>query len=424
LANIFGVDIDAQAVEVTKLALLLKVLEEETSETVAAQLKLFHERALPDLGKNIVCGNSLVSHDYFARVGTEALSDTDWLRIHPFDYASVFPAVFSGTTPGFDVILGNPPYAYRKATEEDLRGYYAQTYFTAEGNFELYKFFLERSIGLLRTGGLLGFIVSATFLVQPSFEKLRRLLLYSTSLVRLCPLGPGVFREATVDTAILIARAGMPGRSHSIAVVAPRKHSELSTTSPYKIQQARLAANPAAMIDYRLTEDGAALVARLTRAFPTLETHCEFGVGINTGFIRDELVADTRRDSRYHRMVPGTGISRYGAVNTKGWIMYDPDFIRSKGKLGRSLPEERYLSSEKILVVRTRNMSLPRRIVATLDRSGAYNLNRLSNIVARPSVDISRNRSTHPVRVTACRIASRNHRPVPRRKHRDPTGQG
>mgnify|MGYP001792822537 CR=1 FL=1 len=57
LNNIHGVDIDAQAVEVTKLSLLLKVLEEESQESMNAQLKFFHERALPDLSRNIKCGN-------------------------------------------------------------------------------------------------------------------------------------------------------------------------------------------------------------------------------------------------------------------------------------------------------------------------------------------------------------------------------
>ena len=61
LANIYGVDIDPQAVEVTKLSLLLKVLEQTSGETIDKNQKLFHERALPDLDQNIKCGNSLVA---------------------------------------------------------------------------------------------------------------------------------------------------------------------------------------------------------------------------------------------------------------------------------------------------------------------------------------------------------------------------
>ena len=65
LNNIYGVDIDPQAVEVTKLSLLLKVLEGESDETLSKQLKLFQERALPDLGNNIKCGNSLIGPDFY-----------------------------------------------------------------------------------------------------------------------------------------------------------------------------------------------------------------------------------------------------------------------------------------------------------------------------------------------------------------------
>src|SRR5216117_687408 len=65
LQNIFGVDIDAQAVETTKLSLLPKVLEGESKQTLATQLRFYHERALPDLGSNIKCGNSLIGQDFY-----------------------------------------------------------------------------------------------------------------------------------------------------------------------------------------------------------------------------------------------------------------------------------------------------------------------------------------------------------------------
>ena len=66
LNNIYGVDIDPQAVEVTKLSLLLKVLEGENQDTLERQMRLFRERALPDLGSNIKCGNSLIGPDFYS----------------------------------------------------------------------------------------------------------------------------------------------------------------------------------------------------------------------------------------------------------------------------------------------------------------------------------------------------------------------
>jgi len=83
LNNIYGVDIDRQAVEVTKLSLLLKVLEGETEETLGQQLAFWRERALPDLGNNIKCGNSLIGPDYFE---AQLLPDEEEMRrVNPFD---------------------------------------------------------------------------------------------------------------------------------------------------------------------------------------------------------------------------------------------------------------------------------------------------------------------------------------------------
>ena len=109
LDHIYGVDIDPQAVEVTKLSLLLKVLEGESEETVGQQLSMFHERALPDLGQNIKCGNSLIGSDFYAGQQATFLDDEEQRRINAFDWEREFPHVFASSG-GFDVVVGNPPY--------------------------------------------------------------------------------------------------------------------------------------------------------------------------------------------------------------------------------------------------------------------------------------------------------------------------
>jgi hypothetical protein len=82
LNNIYGVDIDANAVEVTKLSLLLKCLEGETQASIQSQMTLFNERVLPTLDQNIKCGNSLVSTDFF-----EIETDLDVLKkVKPFNW--------------------------------------------------------------------------------------------------------------------------------------------------------------------------------------------------------------------------------------------------------------------------------------------------------------------------------------------------
>jgi type I restriction-modification system DNA methylase subunit/predicted type IV restriction endonuclease len=395
--NIYGVDIDAQAVEVTKLSLLLKVLEGETDESLNAQMKLFHERALPDLDGNIKCGNSLIGPDFFD--GRLDLDEDERRRINAFDWQAEFPQVFHPSPVrgrgaggegrgGFDAVIGNPPYSYRNATEELLRPYYLERYLSAEGNFDLYKFFVERALGLCRLKGMIGMIVSASFLVQPSFTRLRKYLLEHSSIKQINPLGPNAFVDATVDTAILIAEKVEKDRGNVIEVRAPTEAKQLVTTSSYSVSQDRFWENDHLVFDYKLSEAGNTLIGRLFKNFPNIEQGFDFGVGINTGFIRSKLVAEKKLDSRYHPMVAGSGISRYGEVITSGWIMYDRDFVRDQGTLGRSLPPERFFSEDKILVVRTRNLSLSRRIVATVDSAGTYNLNRLSNIIAKPGYSL------------------------------------
>jgi len=89
LEHIYGVDIDPQAVEVTKLNLLLKALEGENDETLTRQLTFFHERALPDLGRNIKCGNSLIGPDYYAAQQGRLFDEEELYRVNPFDWERV-----------------------------------------------------------------------------------------------------------------------------------------------------------------------------------------------------------------------------------------------------------------------------------------------------------------------------------------------
>jgi hypothetical protein len=104
--------------------------------------------------------------------------------------------------------------------------------------------------------------------------------------------------------------------------------------------------------------------------------------------MRDQMTSTNRINETYHPCVKGTGLTRYGDVSTSGWIAYDHNLVRAAGKAGRSLPPEKFFNNHKLLVVRTRNVSLSRRIIATIDTKNYYNLNRLSNILPREDVDI------------------------------------
>ena len=149
-ASIYGVDIDAQAVEVTKLSLLLKLLEGETG-----QLTLGFDRVLPDLGNNIRCGNSLIGWDYFA---SQLLPDEEEIiRVNPFEWQRSFPEVFAQG--GFDAVIGNPPYVRQEDLGADKR-YYQSLYEVYTGTADLYSYFIERGIKLLAPNGNFSYIVA------------------------------------------------------------------------------------------------------------------------------------------------------------------------------------------------------------------------------------------------------------------------
>ncbi len=147
--NIHGVDIDPQAVEVTKLSLLLKVLEGETDESITRQLSLFAaERALPDLDANIKCGNSLIGPDFYDEPQMSLLEEEEHYRINVFDWRASFPHVFDGDDPGFDAIIGNPPYIRIQSLKEfnpvEVEHYKNAYRTAAKGNYDIYVTFIEQ----------------------------------------------------------------------------------------------------------------------------------------------------------------------------------------------------------------------------------------------------------------------------------------
>jgi hypothetical protein len=166
--NIYGVDLDANAVEVTKLSLLLKCMEGETHASIEQQLGLFHERVLPTLDKNVQCGNSLIDVDAF-----DLLPEEETHALRPFNWQRAFPEVFKKG--GFDAVLGNPPYV-RQELLTPQKPYYQEHFAVYHGVADLYTYFMERAAALLKPGGLYGIIVANKWMRANYGEPLRRWL--------------------------------------------------------------------------------------------------------------------------------------------------------------------------------------------------------------------------------------------------------
>jgi type I restriction-modification system DNA methylase subunit len=207
LNSIFGVDVDTQAVEVTKLSLLLKVLEGETEQTLQPLFRLFHERALPDLGNNIKCGNSLIGHDFTSQGELTITVEDEFDRINQFDWKrDGFPEIMEAG--GFDAVIGNPPYVRIQALPRDQIDYLTSHFHSATGNCDLYISFIERGFSLLRKSGLLGFITPNKFFRTDYGEGLRRLLSDERAVTRIVNFGADQVFPATTYTCLLFLRKG------------------------------------------------------------------------------------------------------------------------------------------------------------------------------------------------------------------------
>jgi type I restriction-modification system DNA methylase subunit/predicted type IV restriction endonuclease len=220
LNNVYGVDIDLQAVEVTKLSLLLKVLEGENAETLEQQARLFHERALPDLDNNIKCGNSLIGPDYFAE---QLIPDPDEMkRVNPFDWKKEFPEIFKPQITqitqkqrkskaknggGFDCVIGNPPYVRQEALGETFKEYVKSHFHAYAGTADLYVYFFEKAHRLLRDGGYFGMICSNKFMRANYGKPLRVFLAEHMALWQIVDFGElPVFQNAATFPAIFLTR--------------------------------------------------------------------------------------------------------------------------------------------------------------------------------------------------------------------------
>ncbi len=211
LNNIYGVDIDSQAVEVTKLSLLLKVLEGENQDSLTRQLKMWRERALPDLGNNIKCGNSLIGPDFYQNKQLGLLGAEDRYRINAFDWNAEFPAIMKAG--GFDAVIGNPPYVRIQTMKEWAPievEHYKEAYKSAsKGNYDLYVVFVERGLFLLNKNGRLGFILPHKFFNAQYGEPLRKVIADGKHLSEVVHFGDQqVFDGATTYTCLLFLNRG------------------------------------------------------------------------------------------------------------------------------------------------------------------------------------------------------------------------
>lgn len=351
--NIFGVDLNSESVEITKLSLWLKTANRNEKLTY--------------LENNIKVGNSLIDDPNVA--GKDA-----------FNWSAEFADIV--TSGGFDIIIGNPPYTYRNAISDGDKKYFKKTYQSTEGNFDLYKFFIEKSTHLVSDLGYVSLIVPNTFLSAQTYKRLRQIVLDNFYIVELFDLGLNVFDDVVVENIIFQFKRTTEKGETTIKVQRDRSLPLLNYQQNYQIDLTDKAASDENEFNINVSPTFNPIIDTIERHGTPLSRIAYCTVGINTGYIKKELTAKKRLDHRYHPVLNGKDIDRHTFDWPGEWIMYDPDFVKSRGELGRTLPPEEIFTNPKILLQRTRR-GMKRKLVGYLDREQYYNLNRVSNVIIK-----------------------------------------
>lgn len=174
--NLFGVDLSPESVEITKLSLWLKT---------ATQGK-----TLTYLDDNIKIGNSIIND---AKI-------TDL----PFNWESEFSQIFADG--GFDVVIGNPPYI-RQELLSPFKPYLQENYQTYDGVADIYIYFYEKGLNLLKPAGIISYIVTNKWLRSGYGESLRRFFCQSSVFEQIIDFGHApIFEDADTFPCIIAAR--------------------------------------------------------------------------------------------------------------------------------------------------------------------------------------------------------------------------
>ncbi|MCX7735345.1 MAG: N-6 DNA methylase [Candidatus Kapabacteria bacterium] len=414
LSNIYGVDIDFQAVEVTKLSLLLKLMEGEIVESRNELfLKSQTEALLPDLSSNIKCGNSLVGSDFYDDKDLSLFDMTEIRQINSFDWEKEFPHIFKGKVDyfdkeyfekklkqglkkakqafeyseeaykdtseayeyakkfnlveepemtyvskgGFDVVIGNPPYVSVKVIPEKMKKYFINNYKAANGQFDLYQLFLEKATQLLSGHGTCGMITSNTYLNNKDAYKLREYLLQNTNISHIINFGEGVFSQAKLDVAIII----FDNFSRNLQIKITKNEKEFLKHKFSFVDKNVFVNTNDLNFNINLSNRELQIINKMYQKSTLIRDILNLPRGIEIGS-NSNLIERTPKKN-YDKLLVGKSIKRYQINFDNLYIKFDQN-DKSKFK------DLSIYKQDKILIQRIRNLTLKRRIIATIDKEG------------------------------------------------------
>lgn len=397
LNNIFGVDIDVNAVEVTKLSLLLKCMEGETQASINHQLKMFHERVLPTLDNNIRDGNSLVEIDFYEG----QLDFGEERKIKPFSWKNSFSEVFKNG--GFDVAIGNPPYVAIDSINQTERDYFSLKYPNLKKRLDLFGLFTDKGIRLLNESGKLGFIIPMQFLRNSAFELLRKSILENNYLEEINYVGDKVFEDANNDTIILIVGKEKQKRKKSSLIESKTTKTSIIEKKAVSVEQNSFLQNQEFIIDLS-SSDNKKIFSKIEKH--KLKIHERFNViqgivsGLNGAYIYHKNEVPKIEKKLLKAFVFGSDFEKYFLRNPQHQIIYLNRHIDIKNfpnteevlkpykkqldkrreVVNGAIPwyslqwarEQSSFERPKIMFQKIRNQKLPQRLVGTYDENGLF----------------------------------------------------
>lgn len=366
LNNIFGVDIDANAVEVTKLSLLLKCLEGETSASIEHQLSMFNERVLPTLDDNIKVGNSLIDTDFYSN----QLDFGEEKKIKPFNWQKAFPGVFAQG--GFDAVIGNPPYYL---VDDKIQKEYLKTRFkTLHFKINLFACFSELPYSLLKEDGMVSYIVPNLLFANDSMSKLRNHFLIEYAIGQLVNLGDGIFMGVSMPTMIFVMMKTKVNFDHFMRLI-PKSAEDIDSSLSYLVLQSSFLNNFNFVFETSSPAQSI-LIKRIESKSITIEDVLDVNQGIITGNDK-EYLSNFKHSDNWKQTIRGKDVGRYITVYPELYVNYTRDELACPRTI------DLFESHEKLLMRRTGDFP-----IVSYDNKQTYNLHTLYSCRLKTSYPI------------------------------------
>ncbi len=361
--------------EIKKLEDELKIIRhklfnartQKTKRKLRAKDKELREQISKKLIENGLANNTakqLASWDPYDQNENSPFFDMEWMF---------------GIEEGFDIVIGNPPYVQIKQIPWKDRKYFEQHYFSAQGRFNLFYFFIERAASLTKKNGVVSFIIPDRLLLNTQCKDLRGWLLNEKQIIEMTSFNESVFDSAVVDNIILVYKNCL-NNYETITVKYNISPLELSLIEGVKVPIGYYNDSSNKQFDLNFDLDKSNLMNKIKNNTKLLGDIAEIKDGIIQGKIPDVLFLKNKVNNSCKKILFGKDINRYELNYHDNWVDYRPDEMmnlevkrRGEGvRHGLWLRTPEIFEREKILTRQTAD-----EIIATFDDENYYYANTL-----------------------------------------------